>query len=133
MGAPLYRRKKNADAKPLFVGLFESKVSRAGLVHLPAEWRKELGGDSLFMMRDIADPSALCLVPKFVYERELRSLHDGKYSVEEQNILKSAKHLYIDARGRIKFPVEEVKLIGGCGRIALVGQVMSIRIVKNED
>ena len=112
----------------LFLGRFESKVSRAGLVHLPAEWRKELGGDSLFMMRDIADMNALRLVPKSAYERELRSLYDGKYSVEERNILKSAKRLHIDACGRIKLPGEEMNLIGGCGRIVLIGRVTSIQI-----
>ena len=125
--------KGSNGADSLFLGVFERKVSRAGLVHLPAEWRKELGGDSLFMMCDIADPSALCLVPKSVYERELRVSHDENYSVEQRNVLKSARRLHIDVRGGIKFPVEEMNLIGGSGRIVLIGRVTSIQIRPSDE
>ena len=120
------RAQNGADT--LFLGHFERKVSRSGLVRLPSEWRKVLGGDSLFMMRDITDANAFCLVPELAYERELRVSHEGNYSVEQRNVLESAKRLHVDARGRIRFPAEAMNLIGGGGRIVLVGQARSIQM-----
>ena len=125
---PIYRRKKKTAAMPLFLGLFESNVSRTGIIHIPDEWRNELGDNLLFAMRDVAGSNAVCLVVKYLYEKEFAASQDENYPVNQRAILKDAKPIRVDEHNRIKLPREIIDWMSGCRRVVLVGQTRTICI-----
>lgn len=133
MGEPIYRRKKKTAAMPLFLGLFECNVSRAGIIHIPDEWRNELGDNHLFAMRDVAGRNAVCLVVKYLYEKELVASQDENYPANQRAILQDAKPIRVDEHNRIKLPREIMDLMSGCRRVVLVGQIGTISVRPGND
>ena len=112
----------------LFVGRYDSKVYYDGRICISAEWRAKGDGDRVVALRDLAEPNAICLMPESLYEKELTAMQDKDYPEEQRGALLAAKRLRLDVRSRVKLPDELLRLVGGSGRVTLLGCISQIRV-----
>ena len=112
----------------LFVGSYNSKVYYGGRICISAEWRERLNGDRLVAARDVTRPNAVSLMPESLYEKELVAMQDKDYPEEQRTAMLAAKRLRLDVRSRVKLPDELLRLVGGNGRVRLLGCISEIRV-----
>ncbi len=91
----------------IFVGIFESEMSKDGRLGLPAEFRDELGRSDMCVVQNPEKRNTLILIPADFCEKELSRQNDA--SDPNDNLYaayKRAIRVKVDEHGRMKIPLK---------------------------
>ena len=91
----------------IFVGIFESEMSKDGRLGLPAEFRDELGRSDMCVVQNPEKRNTLILIPADFCEKELSRQNDA--SDPNDNLYaayKRAIRVKVDDHGRMKIPLK---------------------------
>jgi len=126
---------KNPDGR-IFVGIFESEVSKDGELGLPAEFRDELGRCDMCVVQNPTKRNTLILVPADFCEKELSRQKDAPDTVDSiREAYKWAVRVKVDDRGRMKIPLELLATIclGNDRKVVLRGYISTIMLLNVSD
>jgi len=126
---------KDPDGR-IFVGVFESEVSKDGELGLPAEFRDELGRSDMCVVQNPERRNTLILIPADFCEKEIGRQEDA--SDPDDNLYeayKRAVRVKVDERGRMKLPLKLLAAV--CSEndrtVVLRGYISTILLLNVSD
>lgn len=120
----------------IFVGIFESGVSKDGELGLPAEFRDELGRSDMCVVRNPGKRNTLILAPSDFCEKEIGRQKDASVPSDELcEAYKRAVRVKVDKHGRMKIPVGLLAVV--CSEndrtVVLRGYISTIMLLNVSD
>ena len=126
---------KDPDGR-IFVGIFESEVSKDGEMGLPAEFRDELGRSDMCVVQNPEKRNTLILIPADFREKELsRQEDDSDPGDNLYEAYKRAIRVKVNERGRMKIPSKLLAAV--CSEndrtVVLRGYISTIMLLNVSD
>ena len=120
----------------IFVGIFESEVSKDGELGLPAEFRAELGRCDMCIVANPEKRNTLILIPADFCEKEIKRQKDASGPGDNlYEAYKRAVRVKVDERGRMKLPVKLLSAV--CSEndrtVVLRGYISTIMLLNVSD
>ena len=126
---------KDPDGR-IFVGIFESEVSKDGEMGLPTEFRDELGRSDMCIVQNPEKRNTLILIPADFCEKELSRQEDASDSDDDlYEAYKRAVRVKVDEHGRMKLPLKLLSVV--CSEndrtVVLRGYISTIMLLNVSD
>ena len=126
---------KDPDGR-IFVGIFESEVSKDGEVGLPTEFRDELGRSDMCVVANPEKRNTLILIPADFCEKEIGRQEDATDPGDDlYEAYKRAVRVKVDGRGRMKIPLKLLATV--CSEndrtVVLRGYISTIMLLNVSD
>ncbi|MBQ3288746.1 MAG: hypothetical protein IJH50_04980 [Kiritimatiellae bacterium] len=126
---------KNPDGR-IFVGIFESEVTKDGRLGLPAEFRDELGRYDMCVVRNPTNANTLILAPADFCEKEISRRKKASDPGDDlYEAYKQAVRVKVDERGRMNIPLELLAAV--CSendrKVVLRGYISTIMLLNVSD
>ena len=126
---------KDPDGR-IFVGIFESEVSKDGEMGLPTEFRDELGRSDMCVVANSEKRNTLILIPADFCEKEIARQEDATDPGDDlYEAYKRAVRVKVDERGRMKLPLKLLETV--CSQndrtVVLRGYISTIMLLNVSD